>query len=242
MSEADYERVTYGITIAAATTLARLNKSMTFIYVSGAGTDSSERGRIMWARVKGRTENALLRLPFKAAYMFRPGVIQPLHGIKSKTAAYRILYSITEPLLPVLRRLMPGLILTTEQIGRAMLTAARALDAVLESRDISPAPIGSDLGGTVIRRLSANTTASPTQVQHAGQHDGHAVRHHRCQARGGHQQGMVVRFPAAGRAVCRREARKQRNRMDFDRPIAPRPAGATRLCDAIETAANVAGK
>ena len=90
MSEADYERVTYGITMAAATTLARLNKSMTFIYVSGAGTDSSERGRIMWARVKGRTENALLRLPFKAAYMFRPGVIQPLHGITSKTAAYRI--------------------------------------------------------------------------------------------------------------------------------------------------------
>jgi uncharacterized protein YbjT (DUF2867 family) len=145
MSEADYERVTYGITMAAATTLVRLNKSMTFIYISGAGTDSSERGRIMWARVKGRTENALLRLPFKAAYMFRPGVIQPLHGIKSKTAAYRILYSITEPLLPVLRRLMPGLILTTEQIGRAMLTAARqgARARVLESRDISTlAPIG----------------------------------------------------------------------------------------------------
>jgi uncharacterized protein YbjT (DUF2867 family) len=139
MSEADYERVTYGITLAAATTLARLNKSMTFIYVSGAGTDSSERGRIMWARVKGRTENALLRLPFKAAYMFRPGVIQPLHGITSKTAAYRILYSITEPLLPVLRRLLPGLILTTEQIGRAMLTAARqgAPKRVLGSRDIS---------------------------------------------------------------------------------------------------------
>jgi uncharacterized protein YbjT (DUF2867 family) len=145
MSEADYERVTYGITMAAATTLARLNKSLTFIYVSGAGTDSSERGRIMWARVKGRTENALLRLPFKAAYMFRPGVIQPLHGIKSKTAAYRILYSITEPLLPALRRLTPGLILTTEQIGRAMLTAARqgASARVLESRDISTlAPIG----------------------------------------------------------------------------------------------------
>ena len=145
MSEADYERVTYGITMAAATTLARLNKSMTFIYVSGAGTDSSEHGRIMWARVKGRTENALLQLPFKAAYMFRPGVIQPLHGIKSKTAAYRMLYTITEPLLPLLRRLMPGLILTTEQIGRAMITAARqgAPTRVLESRDISAlAPTG----------------------------------------------------------------------------------------------------
>ena len=98
----------------------------------------------MWARVKGRTENALLRLPFKAAYMFRPGVIQPLDGITSKTAAYRVLYSITEPLLPLLRRLMPGLILTTGQIGRAMLTAARqgAPKRVLESRDISAlAPI-----------------------------------------------------------------------------------------------------
>jgi uncharacterized protein YbjT (DUF2867 family) len=139
MSEANYERVTYGITMAAATTLARLNPSMTFIYVSGTGTDSTERGRIMWARVKGRTENALFRLPFKAAYAFRPGVIQPLHGITSRTAAYRVLYSITQPLLPVLRRLMPGLILTTEQLGRAMLVAARqgAPKRVLESRDIS---------------------------------------------------------------------------------------------------------
>ena len=85
MNETDYERVTYGITMAAAGTLARLNPGMTFIYVSGTGTDSSERGRTMWARVKGKTENALLRLPFKAAYMFRPGVIQPLHGVQSKT-------------------------------------------------------------------------------------------------------------------------------------------------------------
>jgi uncharacterized protein YbjT (DUF2867 family) len=145
MSEADYERVTYDITLAAAGTLARLNPRMTFVYVSGAGTDSSEGGRTMWARVKGKTENALLCLPFKAAYMFRPGAIQPLHGVRSKTAVYRFLYSLTAPLLPLLRRMFPGLILTTDQLGRAMLVVARqgASKKVLESRDISAlAPVG----------------------------------------------------------------------------------------------------
>jgi len=139
MNEADYARVTYGITLAAAETLSRLNPQMTFIYVSGAGTDSSERGRVMWARVKGKTENALLRLPFRAAYMFRPGVIQPMHGIRSRTAAYRVLYTIMKPLLPVFRWTFPNLILTTEQIGRAMLAAARngAPKQILESKDIN---------------------------------------------------------------------------------------------------------
>ena len=89
----NYERITYGITLAAAETLARLNPAMTFVYVSGAGTDSSEHGASMWARVKGRTENALLALPFKAAYMFRPGIIQPLDGIQPKTASIRIAYA-----------------------------------------------------------------------------------------------------------------------------------------------------
>ena len=139
MAEADYERVTYRVTLAAAETLSRLNPGMTFIYVSGAGTDSSEHGRTMWARVKGKTENALLRLPFKAAYMFRPEAIQPLHGVRSKTAAYRVLYSLTKPFLPILRRAMPGLIVTTEQVGRAMLVVAKqgASKRILESRDIS---------------------------------------------------------------------------------------------------------
>jgi len=125
MQEADYEHVTYGIAMAAAESLSRLNPQMTFIYVSGAGTDSSEQGRMMWARVKGRTENALLRLPFKAAYMFRPGFIQPLHRIRSRTTAYRVFYVVTKPLLPVLRRAFPDSILTTEQIWRAMLAVAR---------------------------------------------------------------------------------------------------------------------
>ncbi len=139
MTEPDYERVTYGITIAAAETLCRLNPDMTFVFVSGAGADSSERGRIMWARVKGKTENAILGLPFKGSYVFRPGVVQPVHGARSRTTAYRVLYSLTEPLLPLLRRLWPGYILTTEQFGRAMLTVARhgAPKRVLESPDIS---------------------------------------------------------------------------------------------------------
>ncbi len=139
MTEPDYKHVTYDLTMSAAETLARLNPGMTFVFVSGAGTDSSEHGRLMWARIKGKTENALLRLPFHAAYMFRPGIIQPLHGIQSKTASYRMFYAIGKPLLPVLRGLFPAYILTTEQIGCAMLRVARsgASMHVLESADIA---------------------------------------------------------------------------------------------------------
>jgi uncharacterized protein YbjT (DUF2867 family) len=121
MKEADYRRVTYDLTLAIARTLARLNPPMTFIYVSGAGTDSTARGRIMWARVKGETENALLRLPFKAAYLFRPGIIQPLHGITSKTRIYRMLYAVGGPVIGLIRRISPRWVTTTEQVGRAMI-------------------------------------------------------------------------------------------------------------------------
>ncbi len=139
MSEEQYEKMTYTLTLAAAETLARLNPGMTFVYVSGAGTDSTEKGRTMWARVKGKTENALLRLPFKAAYMFRPGVIQPAHGERSKTAAYRIGYIVMKPVIPLLLRLFPRHVLTTEQIGRAMIYVARqgAPKNILETWDIA---------------------------------------------------------------------------------------------------------
>ena len=138
LTEARYTEVTYDWTLTVARILARLNPQMTFVYVSGAGTDSTESGRSMWARVKGKTENALLRLPFKGVYLFRPGVIQPLHGIQSKTGSYRWFYTLTAPLLPILRALFPAQILTTETIGRAMLAVARngASRRVLESRDI----------------------------------------------------------------------------------------------------------
>jgi uncharacterized protein YbjT (DUF2867 family) len=137
MKEADYARVTYGYTLAAAATLARLNPRLTLIYVSGAGTDSTERGPSMWARVKGRTENALLRLPLNA-YMFRPGLIEPLDGIKSRTPSYRVLYGLTKPLLPLLRRMLPNQIVTTRELGRAMLRVAKHGYGlrILETKDI----------------------------------------------------------------------------------------------------------
>ena len=139
MKEADYGRVTYDITLAAARVLARLNPAMTFIYVSGLGTDSSEQGRSMWARVKGKTENDLLRLPFKAAYMFRPGGIVPLHGVRSKTRLYQAFLMVFGPLMPLLYRLLPQYVTTTEQIGRAMLNAAKqgAPKSILETADIN---------------------------------------------------------------------------------------------------------
>ena len=139
MSEEAYRRITYDITIAAAEALLRHNSQWTFIFVSGAGTDSTEKSRTMWARVKGQTENALLRMPFRAAFMFRPGIIVPLHGIKSKTRVYRLLYALTGPILPWLQRRWPHEITTTEQIGRAMLKVAKqgAPKRVLESRDIA---------------------------------------------------------------------------------------------------------
>lgn len=136
--EADYRRVTYGFTLTAAEILARRNPGMTFIYVSGQGTDSSEQGRVMWARVKGATENALLRLPLKTC-LFRPGLIQPVHGEVSKTRLYRIAYALLKPIFPLWRRLAPGSMTTTEQVGRAMLAVARhgAPKPVLEVGDIN---------------------------------------------------------------------------------------------------------
>jgi uncharacterized protein YbjT (DUF2867 family) len=139
MKEADYQRVTYDLTLGAARVLARLNPGMVFIYVSGAGTDSTEKGRSMWARVKGKTENALRELPFKAVYLFRPGFIQPKHGIKSKTRLYRVAIAIATPLVPIVRAIAPGAVTTTEKVGRAMLVVAKrgAPSPFIENRDIN---------------------------------------------------------------------------------------------------------
>jgi len=139
MSEADYRHITYDLTLAAATVLSRLNPRMTFVYVSGQGTDSSEKGRVMWARVKGATENAILALPFKAAYMFRPGIIRPLHGVRSKTALYQTFYTLLGPLLGLLAWIAPDSLTTTEQVGKAMLKVARdgAPLRFLENKDIN---------------------------------------------------------------------------------------------------------
>jgi uncharacterized protein YbjT (DUF2867 family) len=138
MTEADYRHLTYDLAVAAGEVLARVSPGMTFIYVSGTGTDSSERGRSMWARVKGATENALLRLPL-AAFMFRPGVIQPMHGERSKTRLYRVMYVMTGWVIPVLIRVFPKYVTTTERMGRAMIEVAKhgAPKKVLETRDIN---------------------------------------------------------------------------------------------------------
>jgi uncharacterized protein YbjT (DUF2867 family) len=140
MAEDRYRRVTYDLTVGVARILAERNPDSAFVYVSGQGTDSSEKGRSMWARVKGATENALLRLPLRA-YLFRPGYIQPLHGITSRTRWYRLMYVLTTPLYPVLKRLFPGQVTTTEQIGRAMINLARdgGPSRVLAPRDINAA-------------------------------------------------------------------------------------------------------
>ena len=139
MDEARYRHLTYDITLAAATTLTRLNPGMVFTYVTGSGTDSTEQGRQMWARVKGKTENDLLKLPFKAAYMFRPAGIQPLHGVRSKTAWINAIYVVTSPLLSYLCRVAPKYMTTSEQLGRAMIKVARDgyPKPVLESEDIN---------------------------------------------------------------------------------------------------------
>jgi uncharacterized protein YbjT (DUF2867 family) len=137
IKDAEYRRITYDFTLGAARTLAALNPEMTFVYVSGMGTDSN--GSSMWMRVKGETEDALLRLPFKAAYMFRPGFIQPLHGVKSKTALYRIPYAILGPFNSLFLKFFPKYATTTEVLGLAMIKAARwgAPKRVLESQDIN---------------------------------------------------------------------------------------------------------
>ena len=141
MSEAAYRRITYDFTLAAARALARTSPALTFIYVSGAGTDSTEHGRVMWARVKGATENALHRVGFRAVYSFRPGYIQPMDGITSRTGWYRALYAVGAPLYPLLKALAPRYVTTTEAMGRAMINVARHgwSKPVLESPDINSA-------------------------------------------------------------------------------------------------------
>lgn len=133
MSEADYTRLTYDLTLGWARVLARINPAMTFIYVSGAGTG----GKATWAQVKGRTEDALLAL-FPSAYMFRLAMLLPMNREVSKTRWTRISYSILRPLLPLLRVLLPGAVITTEELGRAMIRAAQqgAPKRVLENADL----------------------------------------------------------------------------------------------------------
>lgn len=133
--EDEYKHITYNLTLNFAKTLLKLNTNLTFCYVSGVGTDSTEKGRSMWARVKGKTENDLLNLPFKAAYMFRPGFIKPTKGLKNAYKAYKFF----TPFYPVLRKLFPKYVVTLEEIGLAMInvTLLGSDKKVLECKDIA---------------------------------------------------------------------------------------------------------
>jgi hypothetical protein len=138
MSEADYSHITYDLTTSFAKTFLEQNPESIFCYVSGTGTDSSEKGRVMWARVKGKTENTLLNMGFKRAYMFRPGFILPKKGIKSRTTIYNIFYTLTKPFYSILKHL-PALVTSTERLGQAMIKTVTNADRrrILESRDIN---------------------------------------------------------------------------------------------------------
>jgi uncharacterized protein YbjT (DUF2867 family) len=138
LSEQEYKKITYDLTLSFAQTVLVTSPNITFCYISGAGTDSTEKGNTMWARVKGKTENDLLSLGFKKAYMFRPGYIQPMNGIKSKTAAYNFIYTITSPIYFLLKKL-PKYVTSTNQISTAMINIATIKPdfSVLESKDIN---------------------------------------------------------------------------------------------------------
>jgi hypothetical protein len=140
MSEAAYTRVTYDLTMSVAKVLVALNPQLTFCYVTGQGTDSSEKGRFMWARVKGKTENDLMRL-VPNAYMFRPGFIQPMKGVRSSTRLYQTFYDVSRPLFPLFRRVFPNHVTTSVNVGRAMIRVAASgyPKRILETRDINDA-------------------------------------------------------------------------------------------------------
>jgi uncharacterized protein YbjT (DUF2867 family) len=139
LSEQEYQHITYDIAIAAAQTLLKLNPNLTFVFVSGTGTDSTETSKTMWARIKGKTENALLQMPFKAKYMFRPAFIQPAHGIVSKTKLYRVFYFLMAPVFPLLKLIFPRHVTTTEKVARAMIRVVKhgASKNILENADIN---------------------------------------------------------------------------------------------------------
>jgi NAD dependent epimerase/dehydratase family len=123
MKENEYKKVTHTFTLSLAQTLRDINSNITFVYVSGEGTDSSEKGRMMWARIKGKTENDLLKIGFKNALMFRPGAIIPLRGIKSRTKSYQFVYDYFMWLVKGIKLIAPNSVVNTTQIGLAMINS-----------------------------------------------------------------------------------------------------------------------
>ena len=138
LNEKEYTNITHGFTLSLAKSLYEINPKMTFNYVSGEGTDSSEKGRMMWARVKGKTENDLLQLGFKQAFMFRPGAIIPLRGIKSRTKSYQFMYDYFMWLVRLIKAIAPNSVVDTTQIGLAMINSVQKgySQKVLKPKDI----------------------------------------------------------------------------------------------------------
>jgi uncharacterized protein YbjT (DUF2867 family) len=138
MSEADYRRVTYDLTVIVMDALREANPDIKLCFISGQGTDSSEKGRSMWARVKGKAENHLLALP-QESYVFRPGFIQPMKGVRSGTRIYQAAYTVLGPFSPLLKRAFPGSVTTSVNVGLAMIRAATRgyPKKILETRDIN---------------------------------------------------------------------------------------------------------
>ena len=138
MSQEAYHKITYNYTLALARALYKVNPEMLFTYVSGAGTDSSENGRIMWASVKGKTENGLLKLGFKKAVMFRPGIIIPERGVRSGTKSYQFMYDHFMWLIKAIRFFWPNSIVTTSALGKAMISLLKTKvpKAILDPKDI----------------------------------------------------------------------------------------------------------
>jgi uncharacterized protein YbjT (DUF2867 family) len=139
MTETAYHRVTYDFAVAAGQALVQRNPGMTFIFVSGAGTDSTEQGRVMWAREKGKAENALMKMPFKAVYCFRPAFIRPGPGIVAKNRLIRGVYLLTVPVYPLVKLLFPNHVTTSEKMGQAMIALARKGEGrrIFENSDIN---------------------------------------------------------------------------------------------------------
>ena len=134
LTEADYTRLTYDLTLGFAKVLADVQPNMTFCYISGSGTDSTEKGRLMWARVKGKTENDLRQLPFKAAHAFRPGYLHPMPNM-TYTHKY---YKYITWLYPIIRLFPPVFASSLEELGVAMLEVVKKPrpSAVYEVKDI----------------------------------------------------------------------------------------------------------
>jgi len=137
LNEEQYTKITYSLTLHFAETLLSLNPDMVFNYVSGTGTDSSGQGRSMWARVKGKTENAILNMGFRDAYAFRPGMIIPEKGVKSSTGWYNAIYTVMKPLFPWMKK--RNFATTTVRVGKAMIaTVLKGYDKKhLENIDIN---------------------------------------------------------------------------------------------------------